>query len=146
VPTDPIKVYDARWEVDDFDDAAVTRLFEATYAYGRELGVDTVVLTRDARLAAGHVLELAMNAALRLGFQVFLRPEPISTPQGYFTALWVTEEFPQTMHLAITASHNPANYIGVKFCIPPVSAIGTTVGRLRSGAGARVVPRGRDLG
>jgi len=130
VPTDPIKVYDARWEVDDFDDAAVTRLFEATYAYGRELGVDTVVLTRDARLAAGHVLELAMNAALRLGFQVFLRPEPISTPQGYFTALWVTEEFPQTMHLAITASHNPANYIGVKFCIPPVSAIGYDCGPL----------------
>ena len=126
--TDPIKVYDARWEVDDFDDAAVSRLFDATYAYARELGVDTVVLTRDARLAAGHVLELAMQSALRLGFRIFVRPEPISTPQGYFTALWVTEEFPGTMHLAVTASHNPANYIGVKFCIPPVSAIGYDCG------------------
>jgi len=128
VPTDPIKVYDARWEVDDFDDAAITRLFDATYAYARELGVETVVLTRDARLAAGRVLELAMHSAFRLGFQVFLRPEPISTPQGYFTALWVTEEFPQTMHLAITASHNPANYIGVKFSLPPVSSIGYDCG------------------
>ena len=47
---DPIKVYDARWEVAEFDDAQVTRLFEATLAYGRLLGVDTVTFARDARL------------------------------------------------------------------------------------------------
>ncbi|MCC7490842.1 MAG: hypothetical protein IT204_00765, partial [Fimbriimonadaceae bacterium] len=125
---DPIKVYDARWEATDFDDAAVTRLFEATYAYAREEGVDTVCLTRDARLAAGHVLELACETALRLGLRVVLRPEPISTPQGYFTAHWVSRQHRQTLHLAITASHNPAQYIGVKFSLPVVQAIGFDCG------------------
>jgi len=68
--SDPIKVYDARWEVTDFDDAQVTRLFEATLAYGRLIGVDTVTFTRDARLAAGHVMELGVQAALRLTHSV----------------------------------------------------------------------------
>ncbi|MBI5832422.1 MAG: hypothetical protein HZB16_08965 [Armatimonadetes bacterium] len=128
--SDPIKVYDARWEVTDFDDAQVTRLFEATLAYGRLIGVDTVTFTRDARLAAGHVMELGVQAALRLGFRVFLRPEPISTPQGYFTTLWVSRDHPGTMGLAITASHNPGGYIGVKFTVPTVRAIGYNCGPL----------------
>ncbi len=127
-PPDPIKVYDARWEAHDFDDAQVTRLFEATLAYGRELGVDTVTLTRDARIAAGHVMELGVAVALRLGFRVFVRPEPVSTPQGYFTALWISQEFPHTMGLTVTASHNPAQYVGVKFTVPTVQAIGLDCG------------------
>ena len=105
---DPIKVYDARWEVQEFDDAAVTRLFEATLAYGRMLGVDTVTFSRDARLGAPRVMELGVQVALRMGFRVFLRPEQISTPQGYFTALYVSQQHPKTMGLCITASHNPA--------------------------------------
>ena len=96
---DPIKVYDARWEASEFDDAQVTRLFEATLMYGRELGVDTIVFTRDARQAAGHVMELGVTTALRKGFAVFVRPEPISTPQGYFTTLWVSQCRPNTMGL-----------------------------------------------
>src|SRR5437870_11265184 len=94
---DPIKVYDARWEVHEFDDAAVTRLFESTLAYGRMLGVDTVTLSRDARLGAPHVMELGVAAAMRMGFRVFVRPEQISTPQGYFTALYVSQQHPKTM-------------------------------------------------
>ncbi|MBI2299191.1 MAG: hypothetical protein HYU66_09670 [Armatimonadetes bacterium] len=125
---DPIKVYDARWVADEFSAAEVTRLFEATLAYGRELGADTVTLTRDARLAAGHVLELAVDAALRLGFRVYLRPEPVSTPQSYFTALWVSRKHPGTLGLTVTASHNPAEYIGVKFTVPTVRAVGMDCG------------------
>lgn len=125
---DPIKVYDARWEVAEFSDFEVRRLFEATLTYGRELGVDTIVLTRDARLGAGPVMELGLEVALRMGMRVYLRAEPISTPQAYFTALWVTREHPRTMGLAITASHNPAQYIGVKFTVPTVAAIGENCG------------------
>ncbi len=127
-PHDPIKVYDARWEAHEFDDAQVTRLFEATLAYGRELGVDTVTFTRDARIAAGHVMELGVSAAMRLGFRVFVRPEPVSTPQGYFTSLWVSQDHPHTMGLTVTASHNPAQYVGVKFTVPTVQAIGYDCG------------------
>ncbi len=125
---DPIKVYDARWEVPEFGDDAVRRLFEATLAYGRLLGVDTVTLARDARLGAGRVMEIGVDTAVRLGFRVLLRTEPISTPQSYFTTLYVTREHPKTMGLTITASHNPAQYIGVKFTVPVVAAIGADCG------------------
>ncbi len=125
---DPIKVYDARWEAGEFSDAQVTRLFEATLIYARELGVDTISFARDARLAAGHVMDLGVQEALRQGFRVFVRPEPVSTPQGYFTAMWVSQKYPKTMGLGITASHNPAQYIGVKFVVPTVQAIGYDCG------------------
>ena len=130
MPHDPIKVYDARWEVAEFDDAAVTRLFEATFAYGKLLGVDTVTLTRDARLGCPRVLEIGIATARRMGLQTFARLEPVSTPQGYFTTLWVSQKYPNTMGLGITASHNPKQYIGIKFTVPPVAAIGYDCGPL----------------
>lgn len=126
--TDPIKVYDARWEVHEFNDDQVRRLFEATFAYGRLLGVDTVTLTRDARLGCARVLELGIEVALRMGLRVFARLEPISTPQGYFTTLHVSQEYPNTMGLGVTASHNPRQYIGIKFTVPTVQAIGQDCG------------------
>ena len=127
---DPIKVYDARWEVEEFNDDEVRRLFEATFAYGRLLGGDTVTLTRDARLGCARVMELGVEAALRLGLRTFVRYEPISTPQGYFTTLWVSQQHPKTMGLGITASHNPKQYVGVKFTVPAVQAIGLDCGPL----------------
>ena len=127
---DPIKVYDARWEIAEFDDAAVTRLFEATLAYGRLLGVDTVTLTRDARLGGPRVLELGIQTALRLGFRVVACTDPISTPQSYFVTLRTTARHPKTMGLAVTASHNPAQYIGIKFTVPTVQALGLDCGPL----------------
>jgi phosphomannomutase len=126
--TDPVKVYDARWEIQELSDAQVRRLFEATFAYGRLLDVDTVTLTRDGRLGAANVLELAVETAVRMGLRVFLRNEPVSTPQSYFTTLWVSQQHPRTMGLTITASHNPKQYIGVKFTIPTVHAIGEDCG------------------
>jgi phosphomannomutase len=127
---DPIKVYDARWEVDDFDDREVTRLFEATLAYGRLLGVDTVTLTRDARLGCPRLLEIGANTAVRMGFRVIACTDPLSTPQGYFLALRTSVRHPKTMGLVITASHNPAQYIGIKFTVPTVQAIGLDCGPL----------------
>ena len=127
---DPIKVYDARWEIQEFNDAQVRRLFEATLAYGRLLGVDTVTLTRDARLGCARVLEIGIDTAVRLGFRVFARYEPISTPQGYFSTLWVSQQHPKTMGLGVTASHNPKQFIGVKFTVPTVHAIGLDCGPL----------------
>lgn len=129
-PRDPIKVYDARWEVHEFDDDAIVRLFEATCVYGRQLGVDTVALARDGRLAGPRVLEIATDVAVRLGMRVFLCPDAISTPQAYYLALHVSREHPATMGLMVTASHNPKQYIGVKFTVPVVQAIGHECGPL----------------
>jgi phosphomannomutase len=129
-PRDPIKVYDARWENEEFNDDEVRRLFEATFAYGRLLGVDTVTLTRDARFGCPRILELGVETAVRSGLRTFVRYEPISTPQGYFTSLWVSQQYPKTMGLGITASHNPKQYIGIKFTVPTVHAIGLDCGPL----------------
>lgn len=125
---DPIKVYDARWEVSEFSDAEIRRLFEATYLYGRMLEVDTVTLCRDARLGCARVLDIAIDTALKMGLRVFATLDPVSTPQSYFTTLHVTQDHPGTMGLTITASHNPAQYIGVKFTVPVVAAIGQDCG------------------
>jgi phosphomannomutase len=125
---DPIQVYDARWEVHEFDDAAVVRLFAAALTYGRELGADTVVLTRDARLGAARVLALGVDTAQRMGYRTLVNPQPISTPQAYFAALHVAQEHPCVLGLAVTASHNPGNYIGVKFTVPVAQAIGLDCG------------------
>lgn len=125
---DPIKVYDARWEVHEFDDPAIVRLFEATFAYARQLNVDTVTLARDGRLGAAHVLELATETALRMGMRVFVCPDPVTTPHGYFLTLYTSREHPRTMGLMVTASHNPKQYIGVKFTVPTVQAIGEDCG------------------
>jgi len=128
--TDPIKVYDARWEVAQFDDSEVARLFEATLIYARLLDVDTITVTRDARLGCARVMEIGLEVALRLGFRVLLCADPISTPLAYFTTLKATLRHPNTMGLAITASHNPGSYVGIKFTVPPVRAIGLDCGPL----------------
>lgn len=127
---DPIKVYDARWESTEFSDDEVRRLFEATFAYARLLKVDTVTFARDARLAAGHVMEIGIDQAMKMGLRVFARMEPTSTPQSYFQTLWVAQQHPHCMGLTVTASHNPARYVGVKFVVPPVQAIGEDCGPL----------------
>ena len=134
---DPIKVYDARWEAADFSDGEVRRLFEATFAYARLLKIDTVTFARDARLAAGHVMEIGIDQAVKMGFRVFARMEPTSTPQSYFQTLTVSQEHPNCMGLTITASHNPASYVGVKFVVPTVQAIGFDCGPLNGLAKVR---------
>ena len=125
---DPIKVYDARWEEGEFSESEILRLFEAAFIYGRSLGVDTVTLSRDARLGAAAVMELGVAAALRAGIDVYLCTDPISTPQSYFLAAVVSKGRPATMGLTVTASHNPGSYIGLKLTVPTVRAIGLDSG------------------
>ncbi len=127
---DPIKVYDARWEVGEFDNASIRRLFEATLAYGRLIGADTVALARDGRLGAEAVLNTAVETATDMGFRTFVTPNPISTPHSYFTSMYLSQDHPNIIGLTITASHNPANYVGVKFTVPGVRAIGLDCGPL----------------
>ena len=136
---DPIKVYDARWEEEEFTDDQVRRLLEASLAYGRLLDADTVSITRDARLGAGRVMEIAVDAALRMGFRTCVCADPVSTPQGYFHALYLSQEHPGTMGLTITASHNPANYVGIKYTAPALRSVGLDCGPLNG------LTRVRDL-
>ncbi|MDP2338348.1 MAG: hypothetical protein Q8N05_18235 [Bacteroidota bacterium] len=127
---DPIKVYDARWEVSEFNDQEVQRLFEASLGYARMIGADTLVLTRDARLGCARVMEIGIKVATEAGFRVFSCFDPISTPLSYFATMQISVTFPQTMGLTVTASHNPKQYIGIKFTVPTVEAIGYDCGPL----------------
>ncbi len=126
--TDPIKVYDARWETDEFTPLEIQRFIEAVLIYAHELGVDTITVARDARLGSGSVMEMAVECAVKAGFTVFLCADPISTPQSYFLSFQVSKDRPKTMGLTITASHNPANYVGLKVVVPGVQAIGLNCG------------------
>ena len=125
---DPIKVYDARWEVNEFTESEIKRLLEASLIYGRELGVDTVFFSRDARLGCAEVIRLGADVAIESGFNVYICTNPISTPQSYFATAKITQNYPGTMGLTVTASHNPANYIGLKITTPGVRAIGLNSG------------------
>ena len=127
---DPIKVYDARWEVSEFNDQEVQRLFEASLGYAKIIGVDTLVMTRDARLGCARVMEIGIKVAVEAGFRLFVCFDPISTPLSYFATMQTSLIFPQTMGLTITASHNPGQYVGIKYTVPTVEAIGYDCGPL----------------
>ena len=127
---DPIKIYDARWEVSEFDDSEVLRLFEATFGYARLIGADTLIFARDARLGCARVMEIGIEAAIKAGFCVLACFDPISTPLSYFIAMETAKNHPNTMGLSITASHNPKQYIGIKFTVPGIEAIGYECGPL----------------
>jgi len=128
--SDPIKVYDARWETNDFTAQEVQRFIEAVLIYGRQLEVDTITLSRDARSGSSFVMEMTLELALQSGFTVFLCTNPISTTQSYFLTAWISKSRPHTMGLTITASHNPASYTGLKVTVPIVQAIGLNCGPL----------------
>ncbi|NOY60594.1 MAG: hypothetical protein GXO75_16925 [Calditrichaeota bacterium] len=125
---DPIKAYDARWEVNEFTESEIKRLFEASLIYGQALGVDTVYFSRDARLGCASVINWGVDVAVKCGFNVYICTDPISTPQSYFTTAKISQTHPGTMGFAVTASHNPSNYIGVKITVPGVRAIGLNAG------------------
>lgn len=127
---DPVKIYDARWEVSEFNDNEVKRLFEASLGYARLIGVDTLVFARDARLGCARVMEIGIQLAVDAGFRVMACFDPISTPLSYFVAMQTTLEFPDTMGLTVTASHNPRHYVGIKYTVPTVEAIGYDCGPL----------------
>jgi phosphomannomutase len=127
---DPVKIYDARWEVSEFNDQEVERLFEATLGYAGIIGADTLVLTRDARLGCARVMEIGIKVAVETGFRVFACFDPISTPLSYFVTMQTCINFPKTMGLTVTASHNPKQYVGIKYTVPTVEAIGYNCGPL----------------
>ena len=111
---DPIQIYDARWEVSEFNRDEINRLLEAVFIYGKYLGIDTVTIAKDARLAGSSVMDQTADLAMKSGLNVYICTDQISTTESYFLAFSVSVEHPETMGITITASHNPANYIGLK--------------------------------
>ncbi len=88
------------------------------------------MLTRDCRLASGSVMQIGLDTALSMGYRVFLSANPMSTPASYFTAFRISTMHPGTMGITVTASHNPGRYIGLKFTVPGLRAVGQDCGPL----------------
>lgn len=109
------KAYDIRTREENLSDAVLARLCRAVAAYAdRVLGVDSVVMGRDARLAAPRVMQCLLDTFLEAGIDAYCTPLQISTCQFY----WACMQNPSAAGIMVTASHNPGEYIGLKVMAP----------------------------
>jgi len=109
------KAYDIRTRSSKLGPELSRRLLHAVGRYIKEiLGADSVVLGRDARLAAPALMELAIEILPEMGISVILNPLQSSTCLFYFSCM----QNPGSAAIMFTASHNPGEYIGLKLLAP----------------------------
>ena len=105
---------------------ALTRSIAKYYAINA--GVESVIIARDARLYSPCLMESLVEAFLGAGLNVFVNPLQISTCQFYFMCM----KHLDCGGIMVTASHNPAEYVGLKFvgqqCSPIASGYGPAGG------------------
>jgi len=119
------RAFDLRIDADTLTTSLALRLIHAHACYFREqLLTNTVVLCRDARLSGNRMLQQAVDEFVRLGFQVFVNPLPISTCQFYYLCMRHSE----AAGIMYSASHNPGHYTGQKIVGPQVSPIASGFG------------------
>ena len=118
------KAYDIRTKSESLPKESSIRLLESIARYYREiLTVDTVILGRDARLAAPRLMEEALEIFPAFGLDVIVNPQS-STCQFYFSCM----QHPSAGGIMFTASHNPGEYIGLKLIAPPLQALALGAG------------------
>ncbi len=118
--TSMFKAYDIRTKSAELHASLMLRLVNAIGRYFIEvLQVSSVVVGRDARLAAPPLLELALEVFADMGLDVVVNPLQISTCQFYFSCM----QNPQSAAVMFTASHNPGTYIGMKLMAPGLQTL-----------------------
>ena len=114
------KQYDIRTRYNVLTSMQKDRLYNAVALYIRDsVKAKSVVIGRDARL---NVPELAEGLAAMLrkaGLDVLINPLPITTCQFYYTCM----QHRTSAGIMVTASHNPAEYVGLKLVGPGVDPI-----------------------
>lgn len=114
------KAYDIRTQVKLLDDTLSRRLILSVGRYFKEvLHVRTVVLGRDARLGAPHLMQLTLDLFPAMGFEVLVNPLQESTCLFYFSCM----QHPGAAAVMFTASHNPGQYIGMKILAPVMQPV-----------------------
>lgn len=104
------RAYDIRGLVDiDLTDATLKTLGQAVGTYFRELGAQTLVVGRDARLSSPHFQAIFIAALRSTGIDVINIGET-PTPLMYFALEHVRADG----GAIISASHNPPEYNGIK--------------------------------
>jgi phosphomannomutase len=114
------KAYDVRGVVPDELDAALARRIGA--AFVRFSGLDRFLIGRDARLSSPELAEALTEGITGAGADV-ADLGLASTDVLYFASGRL--DLPGIM---ITASHNPREYNGLKFCLPGARPVGEASG------------------
>jgi phosphomannomutase len=114
------KAYDVRGVVpDELDEDVVRRIGSA---FARWAGAPRVAVGRDCRLSSPDLAAAFADGATSQGVDV-LDVGPASTDLLYFAS--GSLDVPATM---LTASHNPPNYNGLKFCLAGARPVGQDTG------------------
>ena len=114
------KAYDIRTPTPQLTLDLAERLAYAEAFYFREhLGVQTVVLCRDARLSGAQYLEQGIRIFRDLGFEVLAMPQVSSACLFYYTCM----RHPDAAGIMYGASHNPGGDTGQKIVAPGVQPI-----------------------
>ncbi len=117
-----IKAYDVRGVVpDEFDEEIATRIGAAFAAF---VGTDEVIVGHDCRVSSPAIREALIDGITSQGVNVRLIGE-IPTDMLYYASGALS-----LPGVVITASHNPAQYNGLKFCQPAAAPIGADTGLL----------------
>jgi len=119
-----VKAYDVRGTVPDQLNAEVARAFGAAFVrvLRREAAVPTLVIAHDMRPSSPELADAFAVGANSEGTDVVLAGLG-STDMLYFAAGYL--DLPGVM---FTASHNPAQYNGIKLCRAGAKPIGLETG------------------
>jgi phosphomannomutase len=119
------KAYDIRTKSSKLNKTIINRLIRAVGRYYVEvLKCTSVVIARDARLAAPSIMQSAVDYFTSIGIDVIVNPSQISTCQFYYSCMRNLD----SAGMMITASHNPGEYIGIKLMAPNVQTLATNCG------------------
>lgn len=114
------KQYDVRTKWQNLSAEMKDKLCRAIAVYYRDnVKAESVVICRDARLYVPELADTLTNYMNKAGIDVFINPLPISTCQFYFSCM----KHRDSAGIMITASHNPGEYVGMKFLAPNVLPI-----------------------
>ena len=119
------KAYDIRTKHSVLSEKArVGALASIARYYADDAGTEAVILARDARLYCPELMEGLIEALLSSGVDVYVNPLQTGTCQFYYMCM----SNPSFGGVMITASHNPAEYVGFKF-------VGRNCAAIASGCG-----------
>ena len=128
LPPDIFKAYDIRGIVGKtLTPPIVQAIGQALGSLARERGRDTVVVARDGRLS-GPELAGALSGGIRASGANVIDIGMVTTPMSYFAA----QELGTQCSVAVTGSHNPPDYNGLKMVIAGETLSGDSITALKT--------------
>jgi len=109
------KAYDIRTPAQQLTlDLSERLAYAEAYYFRKNLGVQKVILCRDARLSGARYLEQGIRIFVDLGFEVLAAPQVSSACLFYYTCM----RHPDAAGVMYGASHNPGGDTGQKIVAP----------------------------